>query len=35
VTNQRLSFDPIFTVSGNSFKVFYGQRGALTDPIFA
>ncbi|MEJ6790203.1 S46 family peptidase [Brevundimonas sp. BR2-1] len=30
---KRLSFDPIFGLE-NSFKVFYGQQGALTDPAF-
>ncbi|KQY80384.1 S46 family peptidase [Brevundimonas sp. Root1423] len=30
---KRLSFDPIFGLE-NSFKVYYGQQGALTDPAF-
>src|SRR5690606_7502192 len=30
---KRVSFDPIFGLE-NSFKVFYGQQGALTDPTF-
>ncbi|GAA0618120.1 S46 family peptidase [Brevundimonas kwangchunensis] len=30
---KRVSFDPIFGLE-NSFKVFYGQQGALTDPAF-
>ena len=30
---KRLSFDPIFGLE-NSFKVYYGQQGALTDPDF-
>lgn len=30
---KRLSFDPIFGLE-NSFKVYYGQEGALTDPAF-
>lgn len=30
---KRTSFDPIFGLE-NSFKVFYGQQGALTDPAF-
>jgi len=30
---KRLSFDPIFGLE-NSFKVYYGQQGALTDPTF-
>ena len=30
---KRLSFDPIFGLE-NSFKVYYGQQGALTDPGF-
>lgn len=29
----RVSFDPIFGLE-NSFKVYYGQQGALTDPAF-
>ncbi|MFN3932052.1 MAG: S46 family peptidase [Brevundimonas sp.] len=30
---KRVSFDPIFGLE-NSFKVYYGQQGALTDPAF-
>lgn len=30
---KRVSFDPIFGLE-NSFKVYYGQQGALTDPDF-
>ena len=30
---RRVSVDPIFGLE-NSFKVFYGQQGALTDPAF-
>jgi hypothetical protein len=30
---KRTSFDPIFGLE-NSFKVYYGQQGALTDPAF-
>ena len=30
---KRLSFDPIFGLE-NSFKVYYGQEAALTDPAF-
>jgi len=30
---KRVSFDPIFGLE-NSFKVYYGQQGALTDPEF-
>ncbi|MBU2041651.1 MAG: S46 family peptidase [Alphaproteobacteria bacterium] len=30
---KRLAFDPIFGLE-NSFKVYYGQQGALTDPAF-
>ena len=30
---KRLAFDPIFGLE-NSFKVYYGQQGALTDPDF-
>jgi V8-like Glu-specific endopeptidase len=30
---KRLSFDPIFGLE-NSFKVYYGQQSALTDPAF-
>lgn len=30
---KRLSFDPIFGLE-NSFKVYYGQQAALTDPTF-
>ncbi|WP_420471795.1 S46 family peptidase [Brevundimonas sp. FT23042] len=30
---KRVSFDPIFGLE-NSFKVYYGQQGALTDPTF-
>ena len=29
----RVSFDPIFGLE-NSFKVYFGQQGALTDPVF-
>ena len=30
---KRVSFDPVFGLE-NSFKVYYGQQGALTDPAF-
>jgi V8-like Glu-specific endopeptidase len=30
---KRVSFDPVFGLE-NSFKVYYGQEGALTDPAF-
>ena len=30
---KRVSFDPLFGLE-NSFKVYYGQEGALTDPAF-
>jgi hypothetical protein len=30
---KRLAFDPVFGLE-NSFKVYYGQQGALTDPAF-
>lgn len=30
---KRVAFDPIFGLE-NSFKVYYGQQGALTDPSF-
>ena len=30
---KRVSVDPIFGLE-NSFKVYYGQQGALTDPAF-
>ena len=30
---KRVSFDPVFGLE-NSFKVYYGQQGALTDPEF-
>jgi hypothetical protein len=30
---KRITFDPLFSLE-NSFKVYYGQEGALTDPAF-